>query len=124
MEFQSLLRGSTGLRLGARLSVGGRPEAYEIIDSEEKLKALVSRITESGYMSVYAGLSDIDTQVTRDFEWPGLFGVATGGKAYLLDFRRADSAASEDYQGLMWKYLGPVLQEPAIKKFGFDLKWL
>jgi len=125
MEFQSLLRRLDRFEAGSsRLSVGGRPEAYEIIDSEEKLKALVSRITESGYMSVYAGLSDIDTQVTRDFEWPGLFGVATGGKAYLLDFRRADSAASEDYQGLMWKYLGPVLQEPRIKKFGFDLKWL
>ncbi|HHX10644.1 MAG TPA: DNA polymerase I [Firmicutes bacterium] len=126
MEFQSLLRrldrfGEGSAQIPAEVS---RPDAYEVIDSEDKLKALAGRIAESEYMSVYAGMSDIDSQVSRDFLWPQVFGVSSGGQAYLIDFRRGELADPDSYQDIMWKYLGPVLQDSQIKKSGFDVKWL
>jgi DNA polymerase-1 len=126
MEFQSLLR-----RLDRFAAVsehvpvsGSLPDTYEIIDSKERLKALAARITESGYMSVYAGVSDIDTQVTREFLWPRMLGISPGDRPYLVDFGSGEPAGSDAYQDLMWKCFGPLLEDPDVKKFGFDLKWL
>ena len=130
MEFQSLLRRLDRFeQQDAQASVsGGMSDTYELIDTEQRLRDLAERIGQSGYMSVYAGpggiTTGVHTHVIREFSWPRLLGISAGDRPYLIDFRSGDLACSDAYQDLMWKYLGPVLQDPEVKKFGFDLKWL
>lgn len=131
MEFHSLIKrlrkyqttpGAAGSQPRLAIVRSGVDE-YKIVDSEEKLKQLAAKITDSGKMSIYAGISDIDTQVTKDFMWPGALGVSEGDIPYLIDFGQM-SLDFNVYQDIIWKHFGPVLQNPEVKKLGFDQKWL
>jgi len=128
MEFHSLLGRLDRFEKGsapAQVRAAGSPlDAYEAVDSEEKLKALAGRIIDSECVSVYTGMSDIDTQVTRGFLWPDTLGISAGDRPYLIDFGCQGLMDPDSYQDIMWKHLGPVLRNPEVKKLGFDLKWL
>lgn len=99
-------------------------EGFEVIDSEDKLRRLSEHIAKSGRLSIYAGSTDIDSQVTQDFLWPELLGVSDGKRCFLIDFSQGLFSGSAYYQEIMWKYFGPVFQDPRVEKSGFDLKWL
>lgn len=100
------------------------PCEFEVIDSEDKLKAFSMQVLKAGQLSVYAGRNNIDSQVTKHFLWPEVMGVSAGDRPYLVDFRHAGRVSSQDYQEIMWNQFGPLLENPKVKKFGFDQKWL
>jgi len=102
MEFHSLLgrldRFEKGIAPSQMPAAGSLLDAYEAVDSEERLKALAGRIIDSGCVSVYAGMSDIDTQVTRGFLWPDTLGISAGDRPCLIDFGCQGLMDPDSYQ--------------------------
>lgn len=108
---------------------------FLVVNSEEKLKKLAARIAQTKQISLYAGPYGAETPSVAQFSWPDLLGVSDGEKPYLVDFSanlsdsklgrlgRPLDLGDPDYQDAMWKYIGPILQDPDVKKLGFNQKW-
>ncbi len=125
MEFHSLVKRFSVSLESHELGVSEiNSEDFEVVDLEHKLRRLSEHIARSGRLSIYAGPTDTGSQATRDFLWPEVLGVSDGSCSFLIDFSQGLFGGSDYYQEIMWKYFGPVFQNPKIEKSGFDLKWL
>ncbi len=105
---------------------GQQPEQrFRLVETSQGLDQLVREVLKSGRMSVYADV----TEVTKDFTWPTVIGVATGDHAipYLVKPPAPQStpwSSPEAWQETLWGHFQPLLVNPEVQKFGFDLKWL
>jgi len=128
MEFRSLLKRLVKYE-NEEVSPPGE---FETVDSEAKLQEVASRIKETGEVSMYVGPYGAEAPSVANFSWPEILGISDGRKAYLIhfspqvsesDFRKPLNLEDPEYQHIMWKHIGPILQDSDVRKLGFNQKW-
>lgn len=107
-----------------------RIQPLQVVDSEDELSKLAKTIQTAGCLAVYADV----VEITRDFRWPSLIGIATAVHPPLNEGTDGDVLSPfilkepeinpEAWQDALWAHIGPLLVDPKVDKIGFDLKWL
>lgn len=87
-------------------SLDGGTISYQVIDTELELARFAEEAKASGQIAVYAEV----TEVTRDFSWPSLIGVSTGGPNW--------ASMGEPPLGLTATAAGVAMGEPFLAATG------